>query len=60
MYIIYICFIKPKQKQQEDKEDESGFSFDPDADNEQLKGAFNNYVDTLFVKNCSSPFVRGP
>ena len=31
--------------------DESGFSFDPDADNKQLKGAFNNYVDTLVVKN---------
>ena len=40
--------------------DESGFSFDPNEDNTQLKGAFNNYVDTLFVKNCSSPFVRGP
>ena len=31
--------------------DESGFSFVPDADNTQLKGAFNNYVDTLVVKN---------
>ena len=31
--------------------DESGFSFDPDADNKQLKGTFNNYVDTLVVKN---------
>ena len=31
--------------------DESGFSFDPDADNKQLKGAFNNYVDTLVIKN---------
>ena len=31
--------------------DKSGFSFVPDADNTQLKGAFNNYVDTLVVKN---------
>ena len=31
--------------------DESGFSFDPNEDNQQLKGAFNNYVDTLVVKN---------
>ena len=31
--------------------DESGFSFDPNEDNKQLKGAFNNYVDTLVVKN---------
>ena len=31
--------------------DESGFSFDLDADNTQLKGAFKNYVDTLVVKN---------
>jgi len=31
--------------------DESGFSFDPNEDNKQLKGAFNNYVDTLIVKN---------
>ena len=31
--------------------DESGFSFDPNEDNQQLKGAFNNYVDTLIVKN---------
>jgi len=31
--------------------DESGFLFDPNEDNQQLKGAFNNYVDTLVVKN---------
>jgi endo-1,4-beta-mannosidase len=31
--------------------DESGFSFDPNKDNQQLKGAFNNYFDTLVVKN---------
>jgi len=31
--------------------DESGFSFNPDADNTQLKGDFNNYVDTLVVRN---------
>ena len=31
--------------------DESGFSFDPNEDNQKLKGAFNNYVDTLVVKN---------
>ena len=30
--------------------DESGFSFDPNEDNQKLKGA-NNYVDTLVVKN---------
>jgi len=31
--------------------DESKFSFDPNEDNQQLKGAFNNYVDTLVVKS---------
>ena len=31
--------------------DESGFSFDPELENNKVKGAFNNYVDTLVVKN---------
>jgi hypothetical protein len=31
--------------------DESGFSFDPELENNKVKGAFNNYVDTLVIKN---------
>ena len=26
--------------------DESGFSYDPEKDNNQIKGTFNSYVDT--------------
>ena len=31
--------------------DESGFNFDPELENDKVKGAFNNYVDTLVIKN---------
>ena len=31
--------------------DESGFSFDPELEHNKVKGAFNNYVDTLVIKN---------
>ena len=31
--------------------DESGFSYDPELENNQIKGTFNSYVDTLVIKN---------
>jgi len=31
--------------------DESGLSFDPKLENNQIKGTFNSYVDTLLIKN---------
>jgi len=31
--------------------DESGFSYDPDLENNQIKGTFDSYVDTLVIKN---------
>jgi len=50
-YLLGILKKKKVIKTNQKIIDESGFSFDPDADNKQLKGAFNNYVDTLVVKN---------
>jgi hypothetical protein len=50
-YLLGILKEKKVIKTNQKIIDESGFSFDPDADNKQLKGAFNNYVDTLVVKN---------
>ena len=50
-YLLGILKEKKVIKTNQKIIDESGFSFDPDADNTQLKGAFNNYVDTLVVKN---------
>ena len=31
--------------------DESGFSYDPELKNNQIKGTFDSYVDTLVIKN---------
>jgi len=31
--------------------DESGFSYDPELENNQIKGTFDSYVDTLVIKN---------
>jgi hypothetical protein len=31
--------------------DESGFSYDPEFENNQIKGTFDSYVDTLVIKN---------
>jgi hypothetical protein len=62
MCILDTCFIKPKQKKKDRRYstsktnkkiiDESGFSFDPELENDKVKVAFNNYVDTLVIINC--------
>jgi len=53
MCILDTCFIKPKQKKKDRRYstsktnkkiiDESGFSFDPELENDKVKVAFNNY-----------------
>jgi len=50
-YLLGILKRKKVIKTNQKIIDESGFSFDPELENNKVKGAFNNYVDTLVVKN---------
>ena len=50
-YLLGILKRKKVIKTNQKIIDESGFNFDPELENNKVKGAFNNYVDTLVVKN---------
>ena len=50
-YLLGILKKKKEIKFNKKINDESGFNFDPELENNKVKGAFNNYVDTLVIKN---------
>jgi len=50
-YLLGILKDKKVIKTNQKIIDESGFSYNPELENNQIKGAFNNYVDTLVIKN---------
>ena len=50
-YLLGILMKKKVIKTNQKIIDESGFNFDPELENNKVKGAFNNYVDTLVIKN---------
>jgi len=50
-YLLGILKRKKVIKTNQKIIDESGFSFDPELENNKVKGAFNNHVDTFIVKN---------
>ena len=50
-YLLGILKRKKIIKNNQKLIDESGFSYDPEKDNNQIKGTFNSYVDTLVIKN---------
>jgi len=50
-YLLGILKRKKVIKTNQKIIDESGFNFDPELENNKVKGAFNNYVDTLVIKN---------
>jgi hypothetical protein len=50
-YLLGILKRKKIIKTNQKLIDESGFSYDPENENNQIKGTFNSYVDTLVIKN---------
>jgi hypothetical protein len=50
-YLLGLLKQKKVKKTNKKIIDESGSSYDPELEKNQIKGAFNNYVDTLVVKN---------
>jgi len=50
-YLLGILKKKKEIKFNKKINDESGFNFDPELENDKVKGTFNNYVDTLVIKN---------
>jgi hypothetical protein len=50
-YLLGILKRKKIIKNNQKLIDESGFSYDPEKDNNQIKGTFSSYVDTFVIKN---------
>ena len=50
-YLLGILKDKKVIKTNQKIIDESGFSYDPELENNQIKGTFDSYVDTLVIKN---------
>ena len=50
-YLLGILKDKKVIKTNQKIIDESGFSYDPDLENNQIKVTFDSYVDTLVIKN---------
>jgi len=50
-YLLRILKDKKVIKTNQKIKDESGFNYNPELENNKIKGTFNNYVDTLLIKN---------
>jgi predicted transcriptional regulator len=50
-YMLSILKEREVIKKTEKIIEEKGFSYDPTINEDKMKGAFNNYVDSLVIKN---------